>query len=170
MMFKIETPAEFFEHIVATDVAEFLQTEPNLRAAYHACTSLLSYRDWVWAKHEGKLWSSRGVSKSELSGTNKFQSELAQINSNFDIVTDLANASKHMVLDQRRSRTILYGNANTVVEEVGGSIGEAAIGETPIGGSVRYIKVKIGDEFHDVRSCVDAVFKTWQALNAENSW
>jgi hypothetical protein len=170
MMFKIETPAEFFEHIAAVDVMEFLHTEPNLRAAYHACTSLLSYRDWVLATYKGSTWSSGGVSKPALRGITKFQEELARINTNFDVVTDLANASKHMVLDSSRSRTTLYGNADTFVEEVGSSIGEAAIAEVPVAGSVRYINVKIGDQFHDVRSTVHVVFEEWKMLNSENSW
>jgi hypothetical protein len=151
-------------------VSEFIQSEPNLRAAYHACTSLLSYRDWVLAKHKGKGWSSGGAAKALLSGANKFQEELASIDANFDIVTDIANASKHMILDSNRSRTTLYGNADTVVREATDVFGGAAFGEVPFGGSVRSIHVKIGDQFHEVRLCVRAVFERWQTLNAVNSW
>jgi hypothetical protein len=75
-----------------------------------------------------------------------------------------------MILDSKRARTELYGNANTQVEEVGGSIGESAIGEIAVAGSTRCINVKIGDAYHDVRPCVQTVFKAWQELNIENSW
>jgi hypothetical protein len=42
---KIETPREFFEHIVELDVEDFIETPTDLRLAYHSCTSLLSFRD-----------------------------------------------------------------------------------------------------------------------------
>jgi len=170
VFFKIETPAKFFQHIVTEDVSHFLSTEANLRAAYHACTSLLSYRNWILAAYKGSGWSSNNVAQAALVGADRFQRALETIEPHFATVTDLANASKHMILDSKRARTELYGNANTQVEEVGGSIGESAIGEIAVAGSTRCINVKIGDAYHDVRPCVQTVFKAWQELNIENSW
>jgi hypothetical protein len=46
----------------------------------------------------------------------------------FAIVTDIANAAKHIILDQNRSRTNLYGSANTEVQEIhGGHLGAAPL-------------------------------------------
>jgi len=169
-IFKIETPTEFFAHIVKSDVEEFLNHKPNLRAAYHACTSLLSYRDWVLTAHKGKPWSHVGASLAPVTGKQKFQQALEVIEPSFAIVTDIANASKHMILDIGMARTPLWGNANTEIQILGGAIGSAPIGATAIGGSTRSTRVKIGSKFYDVRECVDKVYKAWILLNGENSW
>jgi len=70
--FRIETPQQFFEYVVVPDVSEFLERELNHRAAYHACISLLSYRDWVVKNHVGEVWSLAGVRQTPLSNRAKF--------------------------------------------------------------------------------------------------
>jgi hypothetical protein len=169
-IFKIETLNEFFAHIVKVDVEEFLNHEPNLRAAYHACTSLLSYRDWVLTAHRGKSWSHARASLAPVTGKQKFQQALEVIEPSFAIVTDIANASKHMILDIGMARTTLWGNANTEIEILGGAVGSAPIGAGAVGGSTRSTRVKIGNKSFDVRACVEKVYNVWILLNAENSW
>jgi hypothetical protein len=44
---KIENTREFFDHVVCPDFNDFSTDRTNLRLAFHACTSLLSLRDWV---------------------------------------------------------------------------------------------------------------------------
>ena len=41
---KIATPREFYSNVVALDVRDFMNTQDDLRLAYHACVSLLSLR------------------------------------------------------------------------------------------------------------------------------
>jgi hypothetical protein len=95
---------------------------------------------------------------------------LETVDGRFAIVTDIANASKHMVLDQNRSRTNLYGNANTEVQQSGGPLGSGPLGSGPLGGSSSSIVVKIDSQFHDVKDCVIAVHGAWRNLLNENSW
>jgi hypothetical protein len=168
---RIETPREFFDHVVEVDVSEFLTNPLDLRAAYHACNSLLNLRDWVLTMHKTRPWSSGGAAKQPFAGTGQLQQALEALDQRFAIVTDIANASKHMVLDPARSRTKLGGNANTEVQQVhGGALGSGPIGAAPIGGTSSRIVVKIDDQFHDVRDCVTAVHAIWCNLLTENSW
>jgi hypothetical protein len=168
---KIETPREFFDHVVDPDVSEFLANPLDLRAAYHACNSLLSLRDWVHTRHKTRPWSSGGAAKQPFAGKGQFQGALEALDQRFAIVTDIANASKHMILDQNRSRTNLAGNANTEVQQShGGAIGSGPIGAAPIGGTSSRIVVKIDNQFPDVKDCVTAVHAVWRNLLAENSW
>jgi hypothetical protein len=168
--FNIETPKDFFDHIVTPDATEFLATEPNLRAAYHACNSLLSYRDWVFTAHKGETWLAGGAVQSAISGKKQFQTALEAIEAAFSIVTDISNASKHMVLTDGLKRTELYGNANTAVSETGGGFSAGAFGEDAFATITRSITVKIGEAFFDVRECVSKVHESWVKLNTENSW
>lgn len=168
--FNIDTPKDFFDYIVTPDTFEFLAVEPNLRAAYHACNSLLSYRDWVFTAQRGKTWLKDGSEQSAISGKGQFQTALEAIEPAFSIVTDISNASKHMVLMEGLKRTELYGNANTIITESGGGFGAGAFGEDAFAGNRRSINVKIGATFLDVRECVSKVFESWIRLNAENLW
>lgn len=168
--FSIETPKDFFGHIVTPDTSDFLTGEPNLRAAYHACNSLLSYRDWVFTAYGGNTWLGEGVPQPAITSKRQFQTALEAIESAFSIVTDISNASKHMVLTDGLKRTELYGNANTTVTIMSGGFGDGAFGEDAFAGDTRSINVKIGGTFHDVRECVSKVFDAWTRLNAENSW
>jgi hypothetical protein len=170
MSFTIETPSEFFEHIVTVDVLEFLNNQPNHRAAYHACTSLLSYRDWILTAYKGKVWVSAGTSNSALNTVKKFQGALERYQHSFAIVTDVANASKHMLLETGRARTKIRGNSSTVVMDGSGAFNTGVFNSVGFNEALRHIKVKDGGEMRDVSSCVRDVYEAWRALNVENGW
>lgn len=140
------------------------------RAAYHACNSLLSLRDWVLQAYRGNAWSRKGAGQQPFANALQVQRALEALDIRFAIVTDIANASKHMVLDPDRSRTTLYGSANTEVETIGGPLGSAPLGAAPLGGSISRIVVKIGNQSHDVKDCITAVHGIWRDLLAENAW
>jgi hypothetical protein len=167
---KIETPRGFFDHVVDINVSEFSAHPLDLRAAYNACTSLLSLRDWIVETHRNTPWSAGGAPKPPFASKGDLQQALEVMDSRFAIVTDIANASKHMVLDPNRRRTNLYGSANTEVQSIGGGIGGGPIGGAPIGGATASIVVKIDDKFHDVMDCVTAVHAILRGLMTENSW
>ncbi|ODA67111.1 hypothetical protein A7A08_01857 [Methyloligella halotolerans] len=165
---RIETPQEFFDFVVIPDVRDF-RMGPDLRRAYHACTSLLSLRDWVYRKHRGRPWSDAGRSMNPFTSKAALQAALEQIDDQFSVITDVANASKHMVLEPGRGRTNLYGAANTETRSRG-ALGTVAIGEAAIGESITEVWVKIDDRYVHVDVSIDRAFGVWQRLMEENSW
>jgi hypothetical protein len=168
---KIETPREFFDHVVTPDVEALKGNAIDLRCVYHACTSLLSLRDWVQRSHRGVAWQYCTIKQPTFKGVRDFQSALEILDKRFAIITDIANASKHMVLDPNRSRTQLDGNANTEVQMMhGGGLGSGPLGAAPLGGMAYRIAVKIGQTYHDVLDCVIGIYAIWQVLMSENSW
>ena len=169
-IFKIDTPQEFFQHIVSTDVSEFLNNEPALRTAYHACNSLLSYRDWIFATHKGKPWQCLGTAQGPLSSKRQFQKALELADPSFAIVADIANASKHLILEAERTSAGLKGNADTQIEIVDGTLNSAPINTVAINETLHTIYVIIGQHRHDVVVGVGTTYETWVKLNAENGW
>lgn len=168
---RIETPREFFDHVVEVDVAECLRGEPDLRKAYHACISLFSLRDWIVETCKGRQWMSSGVAQPAIATKKQFLKSLVGLDGKFAIVTDIANASKHMMLEPGRGETTLYGAANTEIHTTGGMIAGGGIGFGPIAGSsASRIMVKIGNQFHDVKDCIISVGDLWRRLMTENSW
>jgi hypothetical protein len=154
----LQTPREFLDHIVGPDMADFSQPgQTELRLAFHACTSLLSLRDWVAEKHDCSHWTYGTtrfgpIDKSRLV---TFQNDLATVEPNFKIIVDIANASKHMVLDTGRRLTALHGAENVVITT---------------DGSTQRVFVKNGTRFDDVLQCAESVHDAWRRLFAQNSW
>jgi hypothetical protein len=134
---------------------------------------LLALRDWVFETQKGTIWTFRSQQYGPLSGKTKFLEDLCTIEPDFEIVSDIANASKHMVLDTGRRLTELYGAANVHVQSHGGSgllgfnaLGGGAIGSVP----TQTIFVQIGTAFHPVVEPANKVHGVWKELFAENSW
>lgn len=177
---KIETPREFFDHVVNPDVDDFINGPTDLRRAYHACTSLLSLRDWIVKSYFKQNWSWQKQAQSRITTTGEIQKALNAIDKSFEITTDIANASKHMVLDPNRRQTELYGAANveirTATTAAGGSalgaamLNSAMLNEAPTIVATERIRVQIGSVHFDVLSCVVKARAIWDSLMGENAW
>jgi hypothetical protein len=170
-IFKIDTPQEFFQHIVSTDVSVFLNNEPALRTAYHACNSLLSYRDWIFATQKGKPSQCLRTALGPLSSKRQFQKALELADPGFAIVADIANASKHLILEADRVGAGLRSNGDIQVEHIDGTFDNGGpFGSVPFGQTIKTIYVVIGQHRHDVVVSVGTTYETWVKLNAENRW
>lgn len=174
---RISTTAEFFENVVKLDVQDFRENPTSIRRAVHACTSLLSLRDWLRNKKEQQAHTKLGdrqhatwVTPSETTSFVSYQPKLNAINEHIGIVTDLANASKHMVLDpDRPQNTSLYGQANTALQTSGGALGAAPLGADALAGPGRKeLMVKIGDKYFPVLASVNSAFDSWVDLMKRN--
>ena len=167
---KIENPSDFFDCVVTPDFNDLSADRTNLRRTFHACTSLLSLRDWVHHSHKNTSWKARGAAQKPFASKSALQSALRKLCREVDIVADIANASKHRVLEQGRSYTPLYGSANVVIQVIGGAIGAGPIGAAPIGGSSSRIVVQIKNTHYDVFGCINDVHSLWHQLMQENQW
>jgi len=172
-MNAVGLPRDFLQQVVDPDVAECFSA-PAIRTAFHACTSLLSLRDWVHTSYQSTSWHFRNVAQRPFSSKSDLQKALEALEPAVAIVTDIANASKHMVLKPTMARTSLYGAANTTVTQTssGGGIGGGPIGGAPIGGSVTIIgvSVDIGGSQFDVLGSVRSCHALWLGLFNDNSW
>jgi hypothetical protein len=168
----LNSPQEFLQHVVDPDMAAFAGSGAELRLAFHACNSLFALRDWVFQSHKGEAWSFRSRPFQAISSKRSFLEDLRAIESNFGIVADIANASKHMVLDGR-AMTDLSGSANVHIQTHGGSgllgfgaLGGGAIGSVP----TSRVIVQDGSNFWDVLPCAQTVHGVWKELFVENDW
>jgi hypothetical protein len=177
---KIETPREYFDHVVNIDVNDLIADPTDIRRAYHACVSLLSLRDWILKAYANQPWSWQTKANGHLKSKTQFQKSLNAIDKDFAIVTDIANASKHMVLEPSQSQTNLCGSANVETMSVTKASGGAIIGSAPLGtfafnqaptvSTSDRIQVKIDASYFDVLTCVVSARAIWVALLQENSW
>jgi hypothetical protein len=175
---KIETPRQFFDHVVDPDVSDFLAAQIDLRLGYHASISLWSLRDWVVWTHKGQHWSNNGKSKPVFNSNTDLQRALSEIDSRFDIISDLANAAKHLKLT--KGWTKLRGNANVAIITTNvisntGQLGSQLLntGRFNQVGDVmteQWMAVDIDQGLFDVVDCVVSTHSIWRSLINENSW
>ncbi len=76
---KIDTPHDFFEHVVERDFEDFKGDAIDLRLAYHACTALLSLRDWIKQSYQGKPWSAGGTVQVPFNNAMQLQVALKRL-------------------------------------------------------------------------------------------
>ncbi|MCC8962264.1 hypothetical protein H8A95_08010 [Bradyrhizobium sp. Pear76] len=172
MIAGLKTPKEFLTHVVDPDMKSFAGPGlTELRLAYHACNSLLSLSDWVIETHQGKRWTYRGAPRPAIpSGKKDFLKQLCELEPHFAIVADIANATKHLVLNQRR--TALEGAPDIQVRLSGGfdprshGMGGGALYSLP---RLR-ILVRNGQDYVDVRMAAGRVHELWKELIEENGW
>lgn len=169
MLTRIATPNEFLTNVVEVDVLEFANSPGDLRLAYHACISLLSLRDWVLEERKNQVWKYHGAIKPALSSKTKFQTELAEINNAFNVVTDVANATKHMTLRRNQALTDMVGNANVHIVSTS-TVGVTPVGQLTCGHGQERIFAHIGSNYHDLLTEVQNVDSIWQELFVENAW
>jgi hypothetical protein len=159
----LQTPKEFLDHVVGPDMVDFSQPgQADLRVAFHACTSLLSLRDWVAAKYDGSQWADGANTFGPIDKKTvvTFQNDLVAVEPNFQIIFDIANASKHMVLNTTRRMTAPYGAESVAIITTSNSTG----------GNTQRVVVEIATRVHDVLQCAESVHKAWKSLFAQNGW
>jgi hypothetical protein len=168
----LNSPREFLRHVVDPDMAIFAGNGPELRLAFHACNSLFALRDWVFEAHKGNTRTYQSRQFQAISSKASFFRDLRGIDSNFGTVADIANASKHMVLDGR-AVTDVSSSANVHIQTHGGSgllgfgvLGGGAIGSVP----TSRVFVEDGANLLDVLRCAQLVHGVWKELFDENDW
>lgn len=180
MVDKIETPREFYQNVVAVDVLELRNTPDDLRLAYHACVSLLSLRDWVFTKSVGTSWQWMGTAQRPFTSKGDLQEQLEIIHHEFRIITDVANASKRLMLDKKRKRTQAEGIANVHIQSTTAFAGGALLGtmglntamlnEAPKFVTEDSVVINDGGKLYDVKMSVESTNNVWLGLITENNW
>jgi hypothetical protein len=89
----LQTPKEFLLQVVDPDMTAFAG-QVELRLAYHACISLFTPRDWVYETHKGNVWTFQTRSFPAISGKTRFLTDLCSLESDFEIIADIAKLFK----------------------------------------------------------------------------
>jgi hypothetical protein len=153
---KIASAREYFDDVVVPDFDDFIGDTTSLRKAFHCANSLFHLHDWVISEHPEAFQNCKTA--RDLA---KF---LATQSSDFLIVKDLANATKHMHINS--GQVLVHAGASTVQST---GYGEGGYGMGPYGGGPRVrIQTVAGDvEFTAVAK---TVLDMWKQMFAFNGW
>ena len=69
-----------------------------------------------------------GTKQRPFTTKRELQAELGHLHDEFRIITDVANASKHLALDKKRRRTLAEGVANVQIQSTVTYVGDTKEG------------------------------------------
>jgi hypothetical protein len=153
---KVTNAREFLDEVVIEDFKEFEADATSLRKAFHCALSLYHLHEWVFASHATQL---------NYSKARDFDKALCA-SPDFQLIRDIANAAKHMVLTRDPKR--IAHAANTAVQSTGW--GEGNYGQGPYGGGPR-VRVHVGPgDFEEFSTVARSVLEMWHQMFVLHSW
>lgn len=180
MVDKIDTPSDFYTYVVKADIIELRNKPDDLRLVYHACISILSLRDWVFHTYKNRPWTWNGKAQPPFSSKTKIQEHLEALHEEFRIIYDVANFSKHLIMDDNRKRTQAQGIANVQIQSIRTHVGGATLGtfmlnttmlnEAPHPVTRNSVVIDDGGKLYDVEMSIELTNRVWLQLLAENNW
>src|SRR5258708_16629232 len=107
LMREFRTPADFWSGMVEPDFADCQANKADLRAAFHAATSLFHMHDWIWKTHEGMVrtlftYTDWRRKTHHVFDASSFANALEQQSPDFGRIRSIANAAKHLSLNDIR--------------------------------------------------------------------
>jgi hypothetical protein len=154
---RVSTAREFFDEIVTPDFHDFLADTASLRKAFHCALSLYHLHEWVFADHGSQLGDA---------SARDFDRRLCSQSTDFQLIRDIANAAKHMVLNRDPQR--LTHSANVEIQST--AFGEGAYGQGPYGGGKR-ARAHVGPTtYEELDAVARDVFNMWTQMFQTNGW
>lgn len=106
-IFQLNTAADYWREMVIPDCSEYFSNTESLRYALHAATSLFHMSDWVFHTHEAAVranftFKDHNDAVLPVSSAATFATSLEQQLPEFGLIRGIANAAKHLKLDNVR--------------------------------------------------------------------
>jgi hypothetical protein len=166
---RLRTPADFWREILKPDCDAYFASPADLRLALHAAISLFHMHDWIFASRKAQVCHAFAITPGKDARASKFANALEQVNDDFGRIRSVANAAKHLALDNRRPvQSPANSAANTLVQSTGW--GEGGYGKGPYGGGPRVVVERpqgVHLEFIDI---AESVLTMWETLNRRHGW
>jgi len=150
---------DYFERVVNPNYQEFIATPGSFRTAFNMALSLFNMRDWVFVLNKAdaeRVCCETFATKRSL--WDHVQRKIPEARS----IRDVANASKHVVLDEHHSTSMTH-IANTSIASFG--YGEGTYGVGRFAGAT-VVMAQDGEEV-SMDKCAAAVFEFWERLLAK---
>lgn len=151
---QITSANEYFDNVVSPDFRDYVNDLGSLRKAFQCAGSLFHMHDWVYREFFAEI--------PDCKDEKAFSKKLAEQCSSFAIVRDIANASKHMILNSEKMRKVRSVSALSIGWVEGGFIG-------PFDGSLRVL-VQTDSGYEVFGELAHDVLSMWLDMLRERSW
>ena len=170
---KFQSANDFWIGMVEPDYQESHKNQGDLRAALHSAISLFHMSDWVFEEHRNMICNSftfndRNGLPQAVNNSGTFANALEQIESDFALIRGIANAAKHLALDNiRPHRDAPSHSANTATQSLGW--GEGGYGVGSYGGGPQVMLEGASGHLH-FSQIATSVYNMWAGLKTQNNW
>jgi hypothetical protein len=172
MRTEFATAADFWEGMVEPDLAECERHPGDLRAAFHAASSLFHMADWTYQTHKAAVHAAFGISPSikDKEGTIAFANALVTRCPEFAHIREIANAGKHLrLLKTARGATETFVR---MIPATGGyGVGEIAYGRAgAYGGGPKVMFAERNGGDLSFLQIARSVANMWRRLRTDYGW
>jgi hypothetical protein len=172
-MHQIDDYKKYWNEIVIPDYDEFFADLDNLRKAFHCAGSLFHMGDWLYHGNKAYIdahftWLDGNGAAQSVSDEKTFASAVRDLNPNFELVRNIANASKHLLIKKGKHAASPVSAANTYVSGTGFGIGGFGMG--PFGGTPRARQQGPGGADLELSDLATSVRDTWINLCATHGF
>lgn len=147
---KIENPKDYFDCVIYYNLEQYKNKPDFLPAAFNLSNSLFNMCEWMWHAYEHQL----GVN---ILAKNDYVRYVVKSCPSFRYIRDLANASKHVILNLPSTKMV--GISDAVAAESGFGRGEYGVGKFARGS----VFIDNGGVRIDFEDAADEVFDFWMA-------
>jgi hypothetical protein len=124
---KIDDCKKYWNEFVEPDYQEFLANQGQVRKAFHCAIALFHMADWIYKEKGLPYWQSVGLQFTDKTGASvvvrddkSFANALTTINSDFELIRNIANSAKHFSLSRPGSHPSSPSHAaNTYSRQAG---------------------------------------------------
>jgi hypothetical protein len=166
--------------MVEPDFADCLRNPADLRAAFHAASSLFHMHDWVWKTHEIAIrgsftFTDTNGRPTKVHDNRSFANALEQHCEDFGRIRGIANAAKHLEINVRPIPNAPSHAAQTSVKVMPapGGYGVGAMGYSvsgSYGGGPRVVLAGPNSTDMAFSHIARTVYDMWTALRAKHGW
>jgi hypothetical protein len=156
---RLDTVQKYFAEILEPEFREFFSKPSTFRNTVNLARSLFHFHEWMWRQCKAKLEAHFG----KILGTPRsLWAEMEKVDPRFGYIRDVANASKHVVLDRQPSTSMTH-IANTYIEQAvfQSNVFQSNVFQT--GG----VKMQDGLDIVEFDKCAKALFNYWKELLAK---
>ena len=156
-MTQLNSAEGYFLNVLTPNRDAFFENESTFVNALNFATSLYHFHDWLHDQHRAALEARFG---QPLPKPWNLWAEVEKAGQNFGYIRDLANASKHVVID-RKTSTSMSHIANTHIVSTGYGMG--GFGQGRYGGGPNVVFDDGGSQI-SFDQCASDLFAYWKNL------
>jgi hypothetical protein len=172
-MQQIDDYNKYWNQVVVPDYDDFFGALDDLRKAFHCASSLFHMADWVY--HGNKAYIDANITWLDGNGVvqrvtdeKTFANALRDLNPDFELIRNIANAGKHLLIKKGKHAASPVSAANTYVSGTGFGIG--GFGTGPFGGSPRARQQGAGGADLELSALATSVRDTWITFCARHGF
>ena len=166
---RFQTVSDYWHGMVVPDYDDSMNNPSDLRVALHTAISLFHMHDWVFSQHNASIpctftFLNSSGDRRNVSSAASFANALQEIEQNFALIRNIANAAKHLQLSYIGSHPDAPSNAanTSSLSDSGGASGVFfCIPQVMLEGASGHLRFG---------TIAKSVFEMWLNLNKQHKW